>query len=134
MGKRSVCIVDDDKIFRFTTEKYLHYVPEVSGSRSFKLVSEALEFFRENLDNPDELPDILLLDVNMPVLDGWDFVEEFQEIKDQLPKRIYIFMVSSSIDERDSKRAIESQDILDYVVKPLNETRLKELVHKTIKD
>lgn len=131
MEKESfVWIIDDDKIFRFTTEKYLLLLDNVSRVSTFKYVEDALNQIREHGSNPEELPDVILLDVNMPIMDGWDFVAEYEKLKPDLAKSISIFVVSSSIDERDSERARSNGEVMDYVVKPLDEEQLASIIKR----
>ena len=123
-----VCIVDDDKVFRFTTQKYIEMNNLAEKVIAFGDGEEAITFIESKVGNPEVLPDIILLDLNMPIMDGWDFLDEFKKIKDQIGKKVRVNIVTSSFDERDSKRA-EQYPIDNYVVKPLSEEYLKELIN-----
>lgn len=127
-----VFIVDDDKIYRFTTETYIRLLELAKRVKSYADGEQALDHIRNNLRNTDELPDIILLDVNMPVMDGWDFIEEYVRLHPKIPKRINLYMVSSSIDERDKDRALRISEISDYVVKPITEEQLVRIIKKEI--
>lgn len=127
-----VCIIDDDKIYRFTTEKYIHMLKLASRVLSYSDGEEALDFLKQNTYREENLPDIIFLDVNMPIMDGWDFLEEYRELAPRLPKRITIYMVSSSIDIRDRERAQQITDISDFIVKPITEEQLITLVQKAV--
>jgi CheY-like chemotaxis protein len=74
------------------------------------------------------LPDMILLDINMPLMDGWEFLKAYDQIKDRLGKAIKIYVVSSSIDERDVSRARSINHVVDYVEKPVTTDRLRELL------
>ena len=74
-----------------------------------------------------KIPDIILLDISMPIMDGWDFMDNYAKIKPQLSKKITVYMVSSSINDEDIKRAKAIADITDYVVKPVSYDKLLEL-------
>ena len=67
-----------------------------------------------------EFPDIIFLDINMPQVDGWLFLEKFREITSSIEKTIKIFMVSSSTDRSDKDKAKTYPEIEDYIVKPFN--------------
>ena len=87
---------------------------------------EAIDFLI-NPENQNQLPDIIFLDINMPVMDGWGFMESFVKIKPQLGKKITIYMVSSSINQDDINRAKGISDVTDYVIKPISQDTLVEL-------
>lgn len=121
---RSVCIIDDDNIYRFTTQKYIEMLELAERIITFADGEEAIEFFRSNISKGSSLPDLILLDINMPIMDGWDFMEEYTLLLPNMPKEIKLYMVSSSIDERDKNRAGRMDAIIEYIVKPLTEERL----------
>lgn len=132
MGKGTLMIgiVDDDRIYRFTIEKYIQMLGINAIIKCFEDGEEALHYFIENLKTENKLPDILFLDVNMPIMDGWDFIEEYDKIKDKVRKDIRIYLVSSSIDERDEMRSKQYDMVTDYIIKPITEDCLKQLVLK----
>lgn len=125
-----IFIVDDDKIYRYTTEKYIELLKLAKEVRTYSDGEEALNSIKENVNNADKLPDIILLDVNMPIMDGWDFIEEYTSLNPSPVKKITLYMVSSSIDERDRDRALKIAQITDYIVKPITEEYLIKLIQK----
>ncbi len=86
----------------------------------------ALNFIQSHLSDQSALPDVIFLDINMPVMDGWQFVEEFRKLN--LDKKIALYMVSSSVDETDMKRSKEYNVINDYIIKPVGKHRFEELL------
>jgi CheY-like chemotaxis protein len=73
--------------------------------------------------NPDDKPDLVLLDINMPVMTGWEFLEEAKAKGIEL----LVVMLSSSIDKYDQSKSSKYPVVVDFVVKPLSIARLKEL-------
>ena len=71
---------------------------------------------------------ILLLDINMPVWSGWDFVDHFDKLDEQTKSRFKIYMLSSSIDNNDKQRALENKNVTDYIEKPLTEEKVFSLL------
>lgn len=122
-----VCVIDDDKIYRFTIERYLKVHQLSEQIIEFSDAEDALNFLESNVDNPNLLPDIIFLDVNMPIIDGWKFMLKYQEFCSKPCKNIRIYMFSSSIDSRDQERAKDFPEISDFIVKPISEQKLKEL-------
>lgn len=122
-----VCVVDDDRIYRFTIERYLKVHKLTRQVIEFSNAEDALNFLESNVNNSEVLPDIIFLDVNMPIIDGWKFMMKYQEFANRLSKSIRIYMFSSSIDTRDRDRAKDFPEISDFIVKPISEQKLKEL-------
>jgi len=124
----NVFVVDDDDIYQFTTGVTLKSISNVSSVHMFDDGAEALEHISKHQNEENQLPDIIFLDINMPVMDGFQFVEEFIELLPKLDKNIKIYMVSSSIDPKDIKMADRIDEISDYLVKPLKPEDIKEIL------
>jgi DNA-binding response OmpR family regulator len=121
--KKKVFLIDDDEIHLITAELFLKGEYEVHKAKSGK---EALDYLRDN----KFVPDIILLDIVMPNMDGW---EVFNRIKglDFLNKVPIVFLTSVT-EETEKKRAYK-MGIADYCVKPFNMTELKSLIKDVIK-
>lgn len=128
--KYNFCIVDDDDIYQFTIKKTIKHFDLAENIVSFNDGEEALNFILENLNEDKELPDVILLDINMPIMDGFQFMEEYTKIKPKLGKSITIYMVSSSIDDADIEKTKRISEISEYIVKPIQETQLKSIIEK----
>ena len=126
----NVFVVVDDDIYQFTIGVTLKSIPQVGSIITFCNGAEALEHILAHQNEEDELPDIIFLDINMPVMDGFQFMEEFNEILPKLNKNIKVYMVSSSMDPKDLKKAKRIDEISDYLVKPLNSKDIKEILTK----
>lgn len=124
----TVCIVDDDDIYQFTTTILLRKTELVNKIVVFSNGLKAIDFLKEEMGNKENIPDILLLDVNMPVMDGWEFLEEYLLIRSKLPKSVVIYMVSSSVDERDVLRAKSISALSGYLVKPISSENLMDII------
>ena len=90
----------------------------------FKDGEEALAYMDDNVERAEHLPDILIVDINMPFLDGWQFLEAFNALRERMAKPIDIYMVSSSNDDRDMQRARSTAGVRDYVEKPITKEKL----------
>ncbi len=122
------CIVDDDVIYQFTTSILLKKTELVNKVIVFSDGLKAIDFLKEEIGNKDNIPDILLLDINMPVMDGWEFLEQYLLIKSSLPKTVVIYMVSSSVDERDILRAKSISALSGYLVKPISSQNIMDVI------
>src|SRR5215212_10713566 len=67
---------------------------------------------------------ILLLDINMPIWSGWDFVDRFNKLSEKIKNRFKIYILSSSIDNNDKLKAVENNNVVDYIEKPLTKEKV----------
>lgn len=129
----NICLIDDDKIYQFTARKMLESTRLTKDIKSFYDGSEAIAYFRdENNKDSDALPDVIFLDINMPVMNGWEFLEAFQELHKNFPKPIQLYVVSSSVDDSDIQRSRQYETVKDYIIKPINRIKYEELLQTTL--
>ena len=114
-----VFIIDDDPIHQRIAQIIIEKYQLFDEFISYMEAEKALKFLKENLKNTESLPDTILLDLNMPVLDGWDFLEVFESLQKDLDKAIRIFIVTSSVDEKDKLRAQVYSSVKGFISKPL---------------
>ncbi len=122
-----VAIIDDDRVFQQITKIKLAKRRLCRRILMFSDGEQAIEFIKEHADETNDLPDIILLDLNMPVMDGWDFLEEFVQIRPRIGKTITIFVATSSVNPEDSRRAQAISAVSDYIVKPVADEALMRL-------
>lgn len=122
----SACIIDNDPIYVYGFKKQIDLKGLSSQITNFSNGSHAISWLKDPL-NAANLPDVIFLDINMPLMDGWEFMKEFAEIKSQLGKKISIYMLSSSTNLNDIHRAKNIVDVADYMLKPVNGQQLTEI-------
>lgn len=125
-----ICFVDDDEIYKFTVNKMLEKKNLGKETITFGDGEEALEFLKENKNDKSKLPDIIFLDINMPIMDGFQFMDEYVKLKPELTKKIIIYMITSSIDPVDKNHAAKYEDITDFIVKPISSETLESLIKR----
>ncbi|MFT7352059.1 MAG: CheY-like chemotaxis protein [Flavobacterium sp.] len=117
---KSVYIVDDDVVFHLIMKKLFQKTNLKLSTNYFKNGLEALEKLKSQNSDTDEIPDLILLDINMPICDGWQFLEEFKNISESVKNRIKIYLVSSSDNEADISKSKHYQGIVEkYYFKPM---------------
>ena len=124
----NICVIDDDLIYQYTITKTIKAFDLAKNVMVFSDGEEGLDFLMDNLDTCENLPDIILLDINMPIMDGFQFMEEYIKIKPKIGKKIIIYMVSSSVDPNDVERAKKVAEISDYIIKPIKPGELVSIV------
>lgn len=122
------CIVDDDDIYQFTTSVLLKKTDLVNKIIVFSNGLKAINFLKDEMGNKENIPDVLFLDINMPVMDGWEFLEEYLLIKPMMPKSVVIYMVSSSVDEKDVIKSKSISALSGYLVKPISSQNIMEVI------
>lgn len=124
----NVYVIDDDKIFHFIINKLLAKNDINANLSFFHNGLEALHKIKENLVDNSVLPDLILLDINMPILDGWQFLEEYQQIKQHFIKQPEIYLISSSDNVMDTDKAKEFSDVIkNYLLKPVNNQDIESI-------
>ena len=122
------CIVDDDDIYQFTTSLLLKKTDLVNKIIVFSNGLKAINFLKDEMGTKENIPDVLFLDINMPVMDGWEFLEEYLLIKPMMPKTVVIYMVSSSVNEKDVLKAKSISALSGYMVKPISSQNIMEVI------
>jgi len=116
-------IVDDNEIDIFINKKVLEFSDFCSDTICMKSASDALDFLKDGND----LPELILLDLNMPVIDGFRFLYEFSKLPEDTRSRIKIVVLTSSNNARDKEKVAANPYVLEYVSKPLNEQKLQRI-------
>ncbi|WP_027064896.1 response regulator [Maribacter sp. Hel_I_7] len=124
----SVCIIDDDDVFQYTILHTLEAQPSVGKITPFTDGAEAMTFIKANMDNPKELPDVIFLDINMPVMDGYRFMGEYLKTISLIKKKITIYVLSSSVDLVDFEKTKKISEVSDYIIKPIRENQLTKIL------
>lgn len=122
------CIIDDDQIHIFGMTRILKLHNFSKSYMIFKNGQEAINNLRPIILSGHEVPEIILLDINMPIMDGWQFLDEFIKIDTQTTITIYI--VSSSIDPADIQRAEAYERVSNYIIKPVTFDTLKPILEE----
>ena len=125
---KTIFIVDDDEMYQMLLKRVIKKVGAEVDVLSFFNGDLALEAFKSALKAGTGLPNIIFLDINMPVLDGWQFLEEYELLKDKVVLQPDIYMISSSLDDRDKSMALKNTSIKDFLRKPITLQLLQEII------
>ena len=128
MNNLSFFLIDDDEIFQFIMK---NTIAEISPDIKIKFFSDGekgMDFLKQNLGAATNLPDIILLDVNMPFMDGWEFLKEYKSLQTQIKKDVNIYLLTSSNNPHDVAMAKEISELSGYLVKPISKVGIKNLI------
>jgi CheY-like chemotaxis protein len=120
MSLKTIWVIDDDPIYQIIVNKIIKKSELFLSVSSFKNGKEAIDALKKSLEKEEILPSIILLDINMPIMDGWEFMEEMVVLKSQISEPIQIYIVSSSIALEDKNKAKNYSEIIAYLSKPID--------------
>ncbi len=121
-------IVDDDHVNNYLSELIIHKVFPSADLQIFTDPHAGLKYIGSHLPDTNSKPTILFLDINMPTLSGWEFLEEFERYGIATKEQVRIYMLSSSIDPTDTDRIANSKIINGYITKPLTAENVKKAI------
>ncbi len=123
MTNKRTYIIDDDKLTARLVSILLTTYGFSDDIKLFNNSELAMEDLTKNASEINTLPDIILLDINMPIMDGWQFLEEYKNLS--IKKDISIFIITSSIDPLDLETSKKFPIIRSYIQKPITSEKLK---------
>jgi CheY-like chemotaxis protein len=122
-----VMLVDDNDTDNFISKRIIEinkFAKRVEIKNSGK---SALQYLEENQNKPENLPDLIFLDINMPIVDGFVFLFEFEMFPEELKKKCKIVILSSSDNKRDIEKIVDNEYVIKFITKPLTDNALNEL-------
>lgn len=126
-----IMVIDDDEISNFLCDRIINLANVAEDVVTFTNASSALEFLTKAIDSEgDDLPDLILLDINMPLMNGWEFLDKFEAMLEDSEKDIAIAVLSSSVYQKDQEKASGYKPVLDYISKPLTKEGICSIVEK----
>lgn len=123
---KTAWLIDDDELCNYLTANTLQSNNFCHEVQSFTNAQKALAELEASVEN-GVLPDIIFLDLNMPVLDGWDFLKAYRNFPEDVKEKCFLFILSSSVDEDDINRSKLYEYVRDFISKPLNKTKLEAI-------
>lgn len=124
-------IIDDDPMSSFYIKRLAELGELANIITIYDKAMGAIDYLLYHRESAEHLPDIILLDIYMPELDGWGFLSEFDKIKDQLVKKTQIYMISSSNHPKDIDRAESLASVTAYFQKPVTMDMMKRIILKS---
>lgn len=132
-AKKAGCLllIDDNEVDNMINLRLIEKLDFAEKIYTFTSGKGALEFFK-NVDRiegyPEEfIPNIIFLDINMPIMNGFSFIKALNKLSPQITEGLRVVLLTQSDSPQDIKQAKEYEKVIDYVVKPLNEEKLKQL-------
>ncbi len=125
-----IMLVDDDQNDNFFHEREIKKINPAITVIEKRTGLDGLEYLKLNKENKEVVPDLIFLDINMPILDGWDFLEKYNQFDKELQDLVVIIMLSTSGYPEDIARAMSYSCVSDYIIKPLTKEKLESINRK----
>lgn len=120
-------VIDDDPIDHFLMQHILHGNEHFDKTTYTMYGSLILDYIAENKSDPEKLPDAIFLDLNMPMFNGWDFLDGYKQLSPGVGKDIKVYIMSSSIHPADKERSSRYPFVRSFISKPLKQNTLREI-------
>ena len=133
MNLKHLLLVDDDPTTNFFNE---HLIQKMNVFNKIHVAENG----QEALDKLDELytkgesTDLILLDINMPIMNGFEFLDQYEKLHNKVRSSVVVCMLTTSLAKEDLEKAKEYDVLVDYIDKPLNEAKMLKLIRKYFKE
>jgi CheY-like chemotaxis protein len=121
---KHITLIEDNPIDVFINTKVIEQAELGDTISSFPSARPALDYLKDSEEKNLELPELIILDIRMPDMDGFEFLEAFAQFSDVVTQSVKIIMLSSSIDLEDELKARSFASVIDFICKPLTKDKL----------
>lgn len=122
-----VMLVDDNDTDNFISKRIIEITKFASDVEIKNSGKSALEYLEQHKNDEGKLPDIIFLDINMPIVDGFVFLYEFEKFADTVKNKCKVIILSSSDNKRDIDKIVNNDHVIKFITKPLTEQSLEEI-------
>jgi CheY-like chemotaxis protein len=125
---KQLLLIDDDSIIPILFEAALSEIKTPVHYTYMDNGTKALSYLKSHIQDLDTFPDIILIDLNMPLMDGFEFIEQYEQDFFQLFPQTQNIVLTSSVSERDRSRALQYKSVKGFISKPLKAEKLASLL------
>lgn len=124
----TILLIDDDPATNFLHKYVLQKESCAENIVSFQSAEEALEYIKDTIKNGFHFPELIFLDINMPRMNGWEFIEEYNKISKQNKISKIVVMLTTSLDTKDREKAESIKEINEFLSKPLTPEKIHQVL------
>ncbi|MDH3708787.1 MAG: response regulator [Cyclobacteriaceae bacterium] len=122
-----VMLVDDNETDNFISKRIIEITKFARNVIIKSSGKSALEYIGAHRNEPSKLPDLIFLDINMPIVDGFVFLYEFEKFAELVKNKCRVIILSSSDNKRDIDKIVNNDHVIKFITKPLTESELGEI-------
>ena len=126
---QTCCIIDDDPIFIYGTKRIMKEIGFYEKLIVYHNGQEALDGLSKISSLGQKIPEVIFLDLNMPIMNGWEFLDEITKLPSNRFEKTYIYIISSSVDTRDLERVKNYKVVNNYILKPITPNDLESVLN-----
>lgn len=131
---KNVLLIDDSESDNFYHQRKIRKMGITDNIHICYSGQEALDFLKSELEGVHPQPTLIFLDINMPGMNGWEFLEEYEKLELAQQGEVVLTMLSNSIDERDKFRADKYKAVQGFYSKPLSDEYLHSILEQHFQD
>jgi len=120
-------IIDDTYIDRYVIERVMKRHSYAEEILSMDSALDAIDYLSANIANPEKLPQLIFLDINMPEMNGFEFLERYEKLPEEVRSHCIVMMLTTSLHDEDRKKADDNPYVFMFINKPLTEEKLKAI-------
>jgi len=117
---KSAMVIDDNQIDLYIASRVISKTKFADNILTYTSAADALQYLKEHEHRPMSLPEILFVDIYMPGMSGFEFMQAFASLSETIKKHCHAYIVSSTIDENDIERTKKDPNIMGFQEKPIN--------------
>lgn len=125
---RKFIFIDDDPIDHFLMKHILRGKNYFDTTTFTVYGSLVLDYIEEHKSQPEKLPDVIFLDLNMPIFNGWDFLDRMEQMLPGIDKDIQVYVISSSVRPVDMENSSKYSFVNDFISKPVNHHEIERIM------
>lgn len=122
-----VMLVDDNDTDNFISKRIIEITKFANHVEVKSSGKGALDYLKQYENVPESLPSIIFLDINMPIVDGFVFLYEFEKFNELVRNKCKVIILSSSDNKRDIDKIVNNDHVIKFITKPLTEVALDEI-------
>ncbi|MFK7907683.1 MAG: response regulator [Chitinophagales bacterium] len=123
----TVLLIDDNEMTNFM---HRVIIEKTNCTDKIAIVENGEEGLKYLTNPQNAAPDLIFLDINMPVMNGWEFLEEYRELNEDKKAKSTLFMLTTSMNPSDKQKADDNEEVRGYINKPLSASKVKTIIEQ----